>query len=134
MLGEGIVCSFTDYRGNRNVFKVKGEEHSKGTGKVKTLKPVDSAAEQKKIDFVNDVACTESRLNQMLTEIVHSTYNGDLTLISTKDIGTYLRLVTNDVIKEESDIMVEQGLEPKSLNSLISKVARTWFIDQLNKL
>jgi hypothetical protein len=131
-VGEGIVCSFIDERGNRNVFKVKGEAHSKGSGKVKTLKPVDSVLEQKKIDFVNDIACTESRLGQMWTEIVHSVHNGDESLMEMKQMGDFLRLVIKDVIKEEFDIMAERGLEPKPLNGLISKVARGWFQDKLD--
>ena len=49
-----------------------------------------------------------------------------------KETGTFLRFVINDVIKEESDIMYEKGLEPKDVNSMISKIARTWFIEQLN--
>ena len=45
--------------------------------------------------------------------------------------GLYVEEV-KDVIKEESDIMAERGLEPKPLNSMISKVARNWFQEQLN--
>jgi len=131
-IGEGWVFTFTDEKGNLNRFKVKGEAHCKGSGKVKTLNPVDSVLEQKKIDFVNEIACTEGRLGQMWTEIVHSVYNGDASLMEMKNMGDFLRLVINDVIKEESDIMVERGLEPKQLNSMISKVARVWFQDKLN--
>jgi len=131
-IGEGWVWTFIDARGNLNRWKTKGEAHSKGTSKVKTLKPVDSALQQKKIDFVNEIACTEGRLNQMWTEIVHSVHNGDASLMEMKNMGDFLRLVINDVIKEESDIMVERGLEPKPLNGMISKVARNWFQEQLN--
>ena len=46
--------------------------------------------------------------------------------------GDYLRAVINDVIKEESDIMKEQGLELKSVNGMISKVAREYFFSRLN--
>jgi len=132
-VGEGWVWSFVDNRGNLQRWKTKGEAHSKSSKgpKIKTLKPVDSVLEQKKIDFVNNIACTEGRLNQMWTEIVHSTYNGDKSLINIKDMGSFLKLVNSDVIKEEMDIMASQGLEPKQINGLISKVARDWFKEQL---
>jgi hypothetical protein len=130
-IGEGYVFTF-EYKGEIFRFKVKGEEHSKASGKVKTLKPVDEVLENKKRMFVNDVACTESRLQQMYTEIVHSVHNGDEELISMKDMGAFLRLVVNDVIKEESESMASQGLEPKSINSMISRVAREFFKSKID--
>jgi hypothetical protein len=107
---------------------------SKGSGKVKTLKPVDSVKEQKKIDFVNKFACTEGRLEQMWTEIVHSVHNGDENLMTRKDMGQFLKLVATDILKEESDRMVELKLEPKECNGLISKVARGFFDSKLDEL
>lgn len=132
-VGEGYVFTF-EYKGEVLKFKVKGEKHSKGTGKVKTLKPVDEELENKKIAFVNEFACTESRLQQMFTEIVHSVHNGEENLMEMKDMGQFLRLVINDVIKEESDRMMEMGLEPKTVNSHISKVARTFFKSKLDEM
>jgi len=132
-IGEGIVWTFIDEKGNRQVWKVKGEKHAKETGKVKTLKPVDTELENKKIKFVNEIACQEFRLDQMFTEIKNSTHNGEASQMSMKDMGDYLRLVIKDVIKEHLNEMSEQGLEPKMLNSMISKVARVYFQDRLNK-
>ena len=132
-IGEGYVFTF-EYKGEIFRFKVKGEKHSKGTGKVKTLKPVDEELENKKRSFVNDFACTESRLQQMFTEIVHSVHNGNENEMEMKDMGQFLRLVVNDVIKEETDRMLELGLEPKSINSYISKIARDFFKSKLDAL
>lgn len=126
-VGEGWVWSF-EYKGILHKFKSKGEEHSKGSGKVKTLKPVDEELENKKRTFVNDVACISWRLEQMYNETAAESSEMSMGLI-----GTYLRKVYQDVIKEESDIMHEQGLEPKQINSMISKVAKTYFIDRLDK-
>jgi len=106
-VGEGIVYSYLDGKELLR-FKSKDDRHSKGAGKVKTLKPVDEELQNKKIKFVNEFACSEGRLGQMFTEIVHSTHNGDNTLMSMKDMGSYLRLVVNDVIKEESDRMSQR--------------------------
>jgi len=127
---EGYVFTF-EYNGEINRFKVKGEEHSKGSGKVKTLKPVDEEGEMKKIKFVTDIACTESRLQQMFTEIVHSVHNGDEQEMTMKDMGPFLSLVVKDVIKEHTDEMIAQGLEPKPLNGKISEVSRAFFKSKL---
>ena len=131
-IGEGYVFSGLDTKGNLIRWKVKTEAHSKGTGKVKTLKPVDEELENKKRKFVNEYAATEGRMDQMYTEIVHSKYNGEASLMTMKDMGDYLSLIHRDVIKEEMDRMSEMGLEPKMVNSLISKVAREYFRDRLD--
>jgi len=129
-IGEGYVFTF-EFNGEINRFKVKGEEHSKGSGKVKTLKPVDEALENAKRTFVNDVACTESRLQQMFTEIVHSVHNGDESEMTMKDMGPFLSLVVKDVIKEHTTDMMEAGFEPKVLNGKISEVSRGFFKTKL---
>lgn len=126
-IGEGIVCTFM-YKDSMNRFKVKGEKHS--ASKVKTLKPVDEAREQAKIDFVNNNACKGWRLEQMYAE-VFDTLNGGKGDI--KQTGKFLSAVIADVIKEEYGVMVELKLEQKQVNGAISKVARTWFMEQLDR-
>ena len=57
-----------------------------------------------------------------------------------KETGTFLRKVINDVWEEELDVfyelfekeLEENKIEQRNLNSVISKVARMWFIDKLN--
>lgn len=120
---EGHVWTF-EYKGSVHRFKVKGEEHA--ASKVKTLKPVDSVKEQAKIDFAT-YACPAWRLEQMYKEIQDE--NGS---ISIKDMGTFLKKLHKDIIKEESDVMIEKGLEPKEVNGKISQVAKNWFQEQLN--
>ena len=109
--------------------KVKGEKHS--NSKVKTFKPVDTEKEQVKIDFAN-YACPAWRLEQMWQKTFG--INNEITEPNVKETGTFLRNVIADVWKEESDIAFEKGIEPKDVNSLISKVARDWFMEELNKL
>ena len=104
---------------------------SKGSGKVKTLKPVDEAKENAKRTFVNEIACSESRLQQMFTEIVHSVHNGDESLMEMKNMGQFLSLVVKDVIKEHTEEMMAQGFEPKTLNGKISEVSRNFFKTKL---
>ena len=127
-VGEGIVCTFK-YKDNVYKFKVKGEKHSKS--KVKTLKPVDEAKEQKKVDFVNVNACTSSRLEQAWQTVFG--IENETMEPSVKATGDFLKAVIKDVMKEEMDILSDLGLEPKEVNGMISKVARTWFMEQLDK-
>jgi hypothetical protein len=129
-IGEGIVITFT-FKGEVYKFKVKGEKHAKGSGKIKTLKPVDTIFEQKKIDFVNNNACKEFRFEQAWQEVFG--IENEKMEPTIKAMGDFLRLVIHDVMKEESDIMEENGLIPKDVNSMISKVARTWFTSKLDE-
>jgi len=130
-VGEGIVWCHLE-NGERLVFKTKDERHSKS--KVKVPKVVDVELEKTKKEFVEKYACTESRLNQMWTEIVHSVHNGNEDLMEMKDMGQYLRLMHQDVIKENSEEMFQMGLEPKSVNATISKVAREFFVAKLQEI
>ncbi len=124
-IGEGIVFTFL-FKDELYRFKVKGEKHS--TSKVKTLKLVDSEKEQTKIDFAN-YATPSWRLEQAYQN-VFDTINGGKGDI--KKTGDFLRAVHFDIIKEENDILIEKGLEPKEVNGLISNIARAWLIEQLN--
>jgi len=128
-VGEGYVFTF-EFEGDLFKFKVKGEKHA-GKSKVKTLKPVDEELENKKIEFANNIACTQTRLEQAW----QNTFGIENEKMSPtiKEMGTFLRFIHNDVIKEESDILVEMGLEPKSVNGKISSVAKVWFQDKLDE-
>lgn len=127
-IGEGIVCSFFDNKGTKQNFKVKGEAHS--NSKIKTLKAVDSEKEQNKIDFVNNHAIKGFRLEQAWQHCFG--IENEKTEPSMTAMGDFIRFIVNDTIKEESDLMIKAGLEPKEINSLISKVSRSWFIEKLN--
>jgi len=129
--GEGIVWVHQE-NGERLIFKTKDERHSKS--KVKVPKVVDVEMEKTKKDFVEKYACTESRLQQMFTEIVHSVHNGNEDLMEMKDMGQYLRLIHQDVIKENSEEMAKAGLEPKQINGAISQVAKKFFIAKLQEI
>ena len=123
-IGEGIVVTFK-HQGNIYKFKVKGEKHS--VTKVKTLKLIDEEAENKIIDFAN-YACVAWRLEQCWHELFETESP------TPKKTGEFLRLVVNDVMKEEVDIISEKGLDIKKVNKAISKVARQWFFEQLDQI
>jgi RNA ligase len=121
-VGEGIVWS-ADYNGHRYQFKVKGTLHS--STKVRTLASVDIDSIQAASEFVDSVL-TESRLNQGL-EFLKSE-GKPANQVST---GDFLRFVVGDVIKEETDTIVANQLDPKKINSEVSKKARQWYFKNL---
>ena len=126
-VGEGIVFTFM-IDGKRFAWKVKGDKHTKS--KVKKLQMVNSEKENLKIKFVNEFACTPSRLEQAYQE-VFDTLNGGVGHIS--KTGDFLRWLINDVMSEEIAVMNEMGLTPKDVNSMISSVARLWMFEQFKK-
>ena len=123
-IGEGIVFSHMTEDGEVYRFKSKGTKHS--NSKVKTLKEVDDVKLNNVITVANQV-CTSARLEQMLTQSCNLLNGG---IIERKYLGDYLRLVINDVLKEELDIISEAGLEPKDINSKVSEIAKQFFFEQ----
>jgi len=123
-IGEGIVWS-TEVNGIVHRFKVKGELHA-GKSKVKTLNRVDDEKIKKTLEIAEKVTPTW-RLAQML-EIACDFMNGG-TLDSSK-LGESIKLVIADVIKEDMDLLVEAGLEPKDIGKYVSEIARRYFFDQ----
>jgi len=124
--GEGIVWQ-TEYKGSRYVTKVKGEAHS--NSKVKTLKVVDNVKEQLKNDIAQQVT-PSWRLTQMFAE-ANNTINGDIPDI--KNIGTFLKMVNSDIIKEELDTIISVGLEPKDIFGAVAQIIKPWYKEELDR-
>jgi len=129
-VGEGYVFTL-EFKENIHRFKVKGEAHAKGSGRVKVLSPADEELENRKIEFVNNIACKEFRLEQMYNEVFDTLNGGEGDI---KRMSDYLRAVVNDVLKEELDLMEEQELTPKMVNGMISKVARGYMLSRVNEV
>jgi len=117
-IGEGIVWS-CEYKGVVHRFKVKGEKHS--ASKVKTLAAVDVEKLNSINEFV-EYAVTESRFNQGLEKTF---LNGEP--IDVKKMGALMKWIVDDIIKEESDTMVKNNLEPKDVGKYISAKVREMF-------
>jgi hypothetical protein len=119
-VGEGVV-----WKGNHNnnfyIFKVKGEEHS--VSKVKTLASVDVEMVNSINEFIENTV-TENRLKQGLQYMKENGIE-----LSAKSTGDFLRWVVNDVIKEETDTIVKNQLDPKKINSAVSTKARLWYFN-----
>lgn len=108
-------------------FKVKGEKHS--VTKVSTLAEVDVERFANREKLVAALV-TENRLQQgidhMLTEAKLS--------IEIHNIGTYLRWVFNDIIKEEADTIEASGFEQKELGKPVSDVAKWYYMKAMDKV
>lgn len=117
-IGEGIVWSCTD----KNVvhrFKVKGEKHS--SSKVTKLAEVDVEKVNSIREFV-DYAVTESRFNQAIEKVFPNNEPIDV-----KKLGDVMRWINEDIIKEETDTLVANNLEPKDVNKYVSTKVREMF-------
>jgi len=127
-IGEGVVWTqearFSDTSGDW--FKVKGEKHS--TSKVKTLSVADGPGVQAMHDFI-DSAVPEARLEWALDNMIRE----KLLPFEMKSMGDFIRIVYNDVIKEESDLIVENQIDTKKLGSAVANKARPWFIKKFNE-
>ena len=123
-IGEGIVWR-AEYNGQRFVFKTKGEKHS--TSKVKKIAEVDTEKMDSILEFV-EYAVTENRLNQGVEQVF--TTNGIEADVS--KTGDFIRWVIGDVVKEETDVMKDNGLEPSNVNRHVSEKSRKWFMNFVN--
>lgn len=117
-IGEGIVYSCDNY-----TFKSKGEKHS--VSKVKTLNSVNVEVLGNVQEFVNNTV-TENRLEQGLS------YLNEMKIeITPKNTGEFLRWVVTDVLKEETDTIVENQFDMKQIKSAIVNKARMWFLNKI---
>lgn len=120
-IGEGNVWT-VEFKDKVYRFKVKGDKHA-GKSKVKKLKPVDNVKLNKIHECVNKVT-PNWRLDQMITESCDLNNGGQ---IERSKIGSFIKMVINDIIKEELDTISEYNLEPKEINKYVSNVAKEYF-------
>lgn len=129
-VGEGVVWTCTDTDAPIDVsdliFKVKGTKHSDSN--VKTLAPIDIEKANSIHDFVKSVL-TDHRLEKMVEKLKEAKH-----AVEPKSTPQFLRLVMDDVIKEETDTMNASGLEQKETMNVLSREARTWFIAKCKAL
>lgn len=123
-VGEGIV--FTCISNQDFKFKSKGEKHS--SSKVKTLNPIDVEAMAGINEFVES-AVSENRLEQGISFFKENNIE-----IDAKNTGQFLGWIVKDVLKEESDTMLANGLDEKKVKNAIVTKARVWFLNNLYNL
>lgn len=124
-VGEGVVWEHVS-DDSRYVFKVKGPKHQ--NSKVKTLATVNTEDLEGLKSFV-EYAVTENRMKQGIDKLIENCVPLEL-----KSTGDYLRWVYNDVIKEESDTIIKNCIDPKKLGPAISAKAKVFWMNYLNSL
>lgn len=125
LLGEGIVWSSTGCEepwtnSGELMFKTKDKRHS--VSKIKTVASIDV----EKIESINkfvEYAVTENRLNQGLDYLREMKIDIDV-----KNTGEFIRWVVGDIMKEELETMIASNLEPKTVNSVVARKAREFFL------
>jgi hypothetical protein len=120
-IGEGIVwkCVTPGYESSDFWFKVKGEKHS--VSKVKTLAAVD-VEKIASIQAFSEMVVTNARLEQMMEDLTFDVSN----------LGTFIKRVHTDVVKEESDTIAANMLEPKEVGKAVSTASKKWFMEKMN--
>lgn len=128
LIGEGVVWT-ADHAIDSPInvdglrFKVKGEKHS--VSKVKVLAAVDTEKVASVNEFADNV-CTIARFEQMLDRMRQD----GLDSTDVKNTGTFIKLVMNDVIKEEKDTIADNGLTTKDISGPCSNRIRQYYINQ----
>lgn len=122
-IGEGIVyiCVTPPYNNSDLWFKSKGEKHA--NSKVKTLKPVDDAKINRMIEIANKVT-PAWRLEQMFNQTFDILNGG---VVTTEKLGDFIKAVNNDICKEETLLLQEEGVEFKDINKFVSTITRDYF-------
>jgi hypothetical protein len=104
-------------------FKSKGEKHS--NSKVRTLKVVDDAVEQAKIELANAV-CPDWRIDQAVQEVFDTLNGGEPDV---KRLGDVIKWVTSDIMKEELHKFAEAKIEPKQVMPKIGPIVKQRFFE-----
>jgi len=128
-VGEGIVwwpLRHPTFNVRDLEFKVKGEKHSES--KVKTLAPVD-VEKLATIKELVDSILTEHRLEKKLDSLKELGLQLEL-----KNTGAYLKLVGQDVIKEEVDTIDASGLSRNEVMSEVNKRSKQFWVKNLEQI
>ena len=121
-IGEGIVWINVDDPKRPLRFKVKGEKHS--TSKVKTLADVDVEKINSAIKFA-EYAVTENRVKQAVQELT----GGEP--FDIKLMGDVIRWVASDIIKEENDVLTQNGLTMKDVGKYTGNRTKEIFLSTI---
>ena len=122
--GEGHVYNAISYPLN---FKMKSDAHkvsNKATFTPEDLSQINNISE------LVDTILLKPRLEQGIEYLKEMHIPDD----KFESIGEYISWVISDVIKEESDIILETGLPVKLVNKEIAKRARDYFTSHVNNI
>jgi hypothetical protein len=129
-VGEGLVFYPVSHPGLTNFtnlgWKAKGTEHK--TVKQASAAQVLPEKAQNITEFVQ-LVCTQARLEQGVVKT-----NSGILEFDKKNLGTFIKWVSDDVLKECKDELAASSLEWKQVCGEISKFARNWFLEQEKKI
>lgn len=131
-VGEGVVWSVFEpndlpFRTDNLMFKVKGQKHSDTN--VKVLATVDVETITSHREFA-DMVVTEHRLEKGVEMLRHLT-STSAEVFTHANTGAFVRWVLDDVKKEQSDTIAENGLDLKSVLPIIAQRSKQWFISHI---
>ena len=75
-----------------------------------------------------EYAVTDARLEQGLNNLM----NEQLKPFEMTSMGDFIRWVYNDIVKEETDTIVENQLDMKKLGGPIANISRKWYTEKYN--
>jgi hypothetical protein len=125
-IGEGIVWAPVDNSLPFEMwFKTKGLEHKKG-------------AKAPKVEVAPEVMQTQRELAEKLLpdwrlEQGISVLRERGLDIEPKNIGVYLQWISEDILKEEQDVMAANGVEWKKINPIVLQRARQHILELCKK-
>lgn len=120
--GEGLVFTGA-YQGKVYRFKIKDSRHK--VSKIREVAAVDEVELASLQEFV-ELTCTEIRLKQGLELIASNTP------LDIKNMGSYIKWVVQDILREESDLIQTKQIDTKKATKLISTKAREYFQASIN--
>lgn len=122
-IGEGIVWVPVGRANETNLwFKSKGEKHKVRSSPTKNVAPVD-VEKVNSIKECVDIVLTVNRMEQMVND-------NNLAFVP-QAIGPFLQALAKDILKEESHVLIENGLDWKDVGKLVQSMAKTWFLEKV---
>lgn len=128
-VGEGIVwvcdSEHAVIKVSDLIFKVKGEKHS--DTKTKTLAPVD-VEKQAGIKELAEAVTTPHRMEKGIDQLRLDNPGKDV--LDMAYTGAFLKWVSQDVLKEELDMIEASGFDTKDVTKAVQHIAKGWFKEQ----
>ena len=129
-VGEGVVYTSVNthefIQTSDLIFKVKGDKHS--DTKVTKTASVDIEKVNSVNEFANNVV-TDHRLEKIIEKMKVEGLEIDV-----KNTGIFLKMVGEDILKEESDTIEGSGLTRKDVMPVVNSNARQWYMRYYNDL
>lgn len=128
-MGEGIVWKCVtphpSFDTGDLIFKIKGAKHKVSNKKELTSADIEKQKNAK--DFA-DMCLTTARLEQGVEYLKE--HNLDIAI---ENLGLFIKWLVKDCLKEELDTLTGSNLDRKDVSAEISKKAKFWYIDFINK-